>query len=131
MTVDAAAVKARCPDPVIQALGDPAVIALIAEVERRTNRTQWGIKADDGVIFLTAHMILMNDKAAKGQAGSMKGPLTSETVGPLSRSYAAPQAIPFSQQWYALTTWGAMYWNLLSTVLFTRTDFNPSDGSCW
>jgi hypothetical protein len=127
MTVTAAAVKARCLDPIIQATDDAVITSLIAEVERRTSRTQWGEKADDGVIYLTAHMALMNAKAAAGQS-TVKGPLTSETVGPLSRSFAAPVAMPFSQQWYAQTSWGLMYWGLMSLVLSQRTDF---DGSCW
>lgn len=129
MTVSPASVKARCKDPIIQAMLDADVQLLIDESERHTARGQWGeSKADDGVIYLTAHMCLMSAKALAGQMSNVKGPLTGETVGPLSRSFAGPQAVPFSQLWYTLTTWGAMYWGLMSTVLSQRTDF---DGTCW
>lgn len=129
--VTAADVKARCLDPIIQAFDDAVITARIAEVENRTNRDAWGSKADSGVIFLVAHMLLLDKRALDGKAGQFKGPLTSESVGPLSRSFASPLGRGNEQDaWLMQTQWGMQYLELRKLVFAMRTDFDPNSSGC-
>lgn len=101
------------------------ITAAIARAENRTNRSAWASTADDGVDLLTAHMLTMDARAASstpatsGGAGA-RGPMTSESVGPLSRSFAAPASVAWTDAWLAQTGWGAEYLSLRSLVFACR-----------
>jgi hypothetical protein len=57
----------------------------IAEAERQLSISRWDALYDDGVRYLTAHLIATQSLGASAPSG----PVTSESAGPLSRSYAA------------------------------------------
>lgn len=122
MAVTAAQVKAVATE--LTAILDATIDGFIAMAERRTNRTNWGAKADDGVIFLAAHLTTMQAKAASAgvNGNAVKGPLTSETVGPLSRSFDAggSGSAPWSDAWLSGSPWGIAYVELRALVMSDR-----------
>lgn len=118
MTVTPASFKTFF-DPTFNSVDNTILQARIDEAERRTNRAAWGVKADDGVCYLVAHMLTMR-ASATATAALPRGPLTSETVGPLSRSFAAPTAAPWSAAWFGGSTWGQTYVELRSLIFADR-----------
>lgn len=115
--------------PEFAALADGDIQPWIDMAERRTNRPAWGVKADDGITFLTLHWLSIRAQAESagsggGGAGMIQGPITSETVGPLSRSYAvvsaASSGAPYTEGWYTLSSWGLAYAELRRTVFADR-----------
>lgn len=88
----------------------PTQVALLAHAERLVNRAAWGTLADDGVKYLAAHLGTLT--RSKG-----KGPVASEAVGSLSRSYGSLVALAGT---WGQTSYGAHYVQLtrmLPTVL--------------
>ena len=105
--------------PELSDLDDTAdVQPSIDQAERRTNRIQWGVKADDGVTYLVCHMLTIKKQIAKAGAQA-KGALTSQTVGPVSRSFSVA-APPFTDQWFASTEYGKAFVELRSTIVPDR-----------
>lgn len=108
---------------------DDDVQAAIDRAERRTNRTAWGVQADDGVDLLVAHILTMDARAAAATTpatsggATARGPLTSETVGPLSRSFASPGGSTsgtYDDAWLMMTGWGAQYLSMRQYVFADR-----------
>lgn len=58
----------------------------IGMAERRVSRDAWGARADDGVMYLAAHLLTQSEKGA----GAAPGPVSSVSVGEVSQSYAVP-----------------------------------------
>ncbi len=117
MTVTPASFKTFF-DPVFDDADEGVLQTRIDEAERRTNRTAWGSRADDGISYLVAHALAVSADLASGAAA--RGPLTSETMGPESRSYAAPTAAPYTQAWYGLSGYGQAYQDLRALVFADR-----------
>ncbi len=82
MAVTAADVKEIATE--FAAVADARVDLFIAQAERRTNRTNWGNKADDGVIYLTAHLLKLDEL----QGAAPAGPITARRVHDVSWAYA-------------------------------------------
>lgn len=80
--------------------------ALIAYVEEEISSTTWGARAARGKVYLAAHLATMS--ARVGSAG----PVTSETVGSVSRSYAVDASSAPSGS----TSYGAEYERLVMTL---------------
>lgn len=76
----------RALAPELAAVPDERIQFFINQAERRVNRDAWGARADDGVTYLTAHLVT---QAGKG-AGADPGPVSSVSVGEVSQSYAVP-----------------------------------------
>lgn len=79
--------------------------AVLASVELQVNDDAWDDLASTGKAYLAAHLATLAARGASGAAG----PVTSESVGQLSRSYAAP-ATPSSS--LGLTSYGQEYLRL-------------------
>jgi len=128
LTVDAASFKLRFVE--FTAVDDTAVERSIAEAERRTNETAWGSRYDDGINYFTAHLVAMNLRnavATQGEA-SVKGPLLSEKVGPLSRQFASlgfASKLTRDDMLFAQTPYGMQYVELRDLVFATRVSFAP------
>ena len=106
--------------PEFASTDDEVIEAAIERAERRTNRAAWGVKADDGVILLACHMLAMNARSAGGSS-SPAGVLASETVGPLSRTYAAPTGtLSTGDAWIGATIYGQAYLELRGLVFAPR-----------
>lgn len=82
MAVTPEAVRALAPE--FDTLADERIELFIAQAERRVNRAAWGVRADDGVMYLTAHLLTQSKKGA----GAAPGPVSSVSVGEVSQSYA-------------------------------------------
>lgn len=93
---------------------DPARIDMFIEFARLfICESVWGSKAKFAIIYYAAHLLKMSQIAESGGAG----PITSESVGELSRSYgtdASSESGDLSQ-----TTYGQMIRGLRKTILFT------------
>lgn len=61
---------------------------ILAMVDRQVNATAWGDAAVDGALHLAAHYGVMSLRGSSSAAG----PVVSESVGPVSRSFAAPSS---------------------------------------
>ena len=112
MSVVAADVKKVASE--FETVDNERVEEFIAQAERRTNRGEWGEKADDAVILLTAHLLKMDKQQGAGAAG----PVQSEKVGDVSRSFFLTRASSGSLM--LSTSWGRRYNELLDTIFTNR-----------
>lgn len=91
---------------------DRKVDLFVSFAERRIDRDVWGDCADEACLYLTAHL-LASSGGAGGPGGGVAGPITSESVGNLSRSYGQ---INFNSQGndelFAITKYGQLFLNL-------------------
>jgi hypothetical protein len=84
MSIAWADVTAIAPELTSTAVATATQTIILAMVnERMVDGDAWGDYADDGRRYLAAHM------ATVSGAGAGAGAVTSESIGPLSRSYAA------------------------------------------
>jgi hypothetical protein len=74
--------------PELAAQGDPRIALFITMAEVQVDEDRWGPLADMGTAYLTAHLLTVAGATAGGGVGSA-GPVLSETVGRVSRSYAS------------------------------------------
>lgn len=74
---------------------------LLVIVDRQIDGEVWGSYADDGALYLAAHLGTL---ANGGAAGA--GPVTSETLGPMSRSYGMPSGVSGT---FGTTRYGVMF----------------------
>jgi hypothetical protein len=90
------------------------VATFLAEAEKQIDRAVWGERASLAVSLLTAHM-LAEDVAANATlpgSASSGGSVTSESVGPLSRSFGAfssAGAAAYDDELFAGTPWGRRF----------------------
>lgn len=89
--------------PELESLNSSSQTQILALVDRQINDTIWGHLADDGRRFLAAHYGTLAQRKGSGF-------VTSETVGQLSRAYAAPTWLQSS---LGLTTYGLEYRRLV------------------
>lgn len=106
--------------PLLADVDEDTIQAAIDEAERNTYRTAWGARADDGIKNLTAHLLTVNEKLAALASAQVTGPITSQGVGPLSRSFAVAAAVPYEHYWYTLTTYGQRYLTLVGSIFANR-----------
>ncbi len=116
MTVNVAGFRARFtefanvtnfPDATIQVSLDDAALQI--------NRGLWGNKADLGQYYLAAHSLFVNSPTF---TGNNAGLVTQESVGQVSRSYAAPPAALVEQMGdLAWSKYGILYWRLKRQIL--------------
>ncbi len=100
--------------PEFEALANGTVSRFIGKAEIRVNRTQWGVKADDGIGFLTAHLLTRREEGD----GAASGPVVSDRVGDIATSYAVSE--DFKDRELASTAYGRQYLDLQSEVFAER-----------
>lgn len=61
---------------------------ILRQVDYQIDDTVWGDLSDDGRIYLAAHLGTL--WFTQAGAVSAAGPVSSESIGPMSRSYAVP-----------------------------------------
>lgn len=98
-------------------LSDTVINRWLEQAERRVNRTQWGNKADDATLWLTAHLLKLHLTLACGVQPA-PGPLTSQRVGDLAVTYKVPDRM--AQTFLASTAYGQYYLTLRTGVWPTR-----------
>lgn len=116
MTVDATNFKARFQE--LACLDDAVITRWLAEATRYINITQWGGKADDGLAYLTAHLIATFETEALKTDEPGAGPVTSEREGGVATSYAIAES--FTKDSMGGTKYGRRYREILGTVFVTR-----------
>lgn len=113
--------------------------------EDRVARDVWGSKADQGVIYLAAHLLtedhilnstpIVSPTSASG--AGYAGAITSESMGPLSRSFGAGTGLAassgagaFNDEALATTGWGKRFVALRSELLVQGVSdgFDSSSG---
>lgn len=72
--------------PELSTVATDTQTAILADVALQMPAEVWGTMLDTGSKYLAAHLATVTSRRGGGGAG----PLTSETVGQVSRSYAAP-----------------------------------------
>lgn len=99
------------------ALSDAVINRWKEQAERRVNLTQWGEKADDAILWLTAHLLKITTALDAGLTAPA-GPLSSQKVGDLAATYKIPDGM--SQTFLASTSYGQYYLTLRTGVWPTR-----------
>lgn len=87
---------------------------ILADVAAQLSETNLGIKYDLACKYLAAHMatlFLIEDSEMPS------GLITSESVGRVSRSYAAPQGLSASDPWLSSTKHGLAYARIVRNSL--------------
>lgn len=98
-------------------LSDTVVERWLAQAERRVNRTQWGEKADDATLWLTAHLLKLQCMLSAG-VEPPAGAVTQKKVGDLSVSYHMPAKM--ADSFLASTAYGQYYLTLRTGIWPTR-----------
>lgn len=100
--------------PEFESTDNATVTRFIGKAEIRVNRTEWGNKADDGIGFLTAHLL----KRLEQGDGAASGPVASERVGDIAVSYGVSD--DFKNRELASTAYGRSYLDLQGEVFAAR-----------
>jgi hypothetical protein len=116
LTVDATDFKARFRE--LACLDDGVTTRWLAEATRYINTTQWGGKADDGLAYLTAHLISIFEAEAIAASEPGAGPIKSEREGSVAVTYAIAEA--FTKDGMGSTKYGRRYREILGTIFVTR-----------
>lgn len=122
MAVNAAYMLAHFPDlPGVSST--TYVDAKLDEARLQVKESVWGDRWDLGVSYLAAHLILLQ-KSAQGSSISgsrtvVSGPVTSERVGDLSRSYGTggSSSSTSASQSYDSTSYGREFKRLLGSIV--------------
>lgn len=80
--------------------------AILDDVETQVSVANLGTKYDLACKYLAAHMATLY---LQGDAQAPAGPIASETVGPISRSYASMSGGTVTDAWLASTKHGLAY----------------------
>lgn len=109
--------------PAFKCVNPLAIQQGIDEAERATNRTNFGVKADDAVFYLAAHIITLNTHLNEqgptgGLTGTPAGMIKSERLLEWSASYDSSNA--FSQEVLGSTAWGRHYIALRGMIFSNR-----------
>jgi len=116
VAVTVVTIKARFPE--FASLGDDTIAMYLAEAERSHNAGQWGGKSDDGLSYLTAHLLAMFGASGDGCDDPAPGPVTSEREGAVAASYAVSDEAKQSE--FGSTKYGRRYLELRRTIFVTR-----------
>ena len=98
-------------------LSDALVDKWRLQAERRVNLVQWQGKADDAILWLTAHLLKL-DKQAKSGSDPAAGPVQSKKVGDLTTTFAVSSKLNNSS--LETTLYGRYYRELKTGIWPTR-----------
>lgn len=112
MAVTVSDIKTDFPE--FAGLANGIITRFLAKAALRVSAAEWGLKFDDGIEFLTAHLL---QRRLEG-TGSGSGPVTSEKVGDISVGYAASKIATDSE--FGSTVYGRMYLQLCSEIFAVR-----------
>lgn len=109
--------------PEFSSVAVPKVNAYLAIAGNRVDSNAWGDCADYAQALILAHML---SASGSGQSdGATGGPVTSESVGDLSRQYGTMQSESEADKPYTMTKYGREYLALRRECIIpgTLTDF--------
>lgn len=102
--------------PEFSAESDARVAAMLEMARDFVDEASFGSKATTALMLYTAHLLAGTSQSAAGTAG----PMTSERVGDLARSYAAPAA---DANGLKASTYGQLYLKLANNEFAGGGDF--------
>lgn len=120
LVADPTYVKALFPE--FSAVSDVRMQALIDIANLSVNQKVWGSSYAPGIAYLVAHLLKRSGTATGVSGGSSQaGTVSSEKVGELQRSYAAPNLSGSSGEDALLSTtsYGIEYLRLRRQILIT------------
>lgn len=103
-------------EPLAANVDDVAQELFLATAGLLVDVDEWGGLYDQGVLYMAAHLGLLSSWSLAG-AGGASGPVTSESLGPMSRSYANLFQASASDGVLGTTKWGKIYLMLLGTQM--------------
>lgn len=94
-------------DPSLSTTSGGTQTAILADVYRTLDAGRWGVKLDQGALYLAAHIGVLSKRSGNGR-------VQSERLGDAATSYAVPVAVGL----YDLgeTTWGQHYTLLIRSL---------------
>lgn len=107
MATTAAQLKARFTE--FASVSDDLVSEWLGVAIRQMNPDRWGGKLNDGQMLLAAHLMKAGRIGSASLPSAARGPVVSEAVGNVSRSYAVDASSSHS---YASTFYGQQYLEL-------------------
>lgn len=93
------------PTAIFSSLNQTQIEVAIGRAQRRMNEGFWGELYDDGVVYLTAHILVMTMDGMQN--------VVEQQAGPMRKRGQAP---PWSPKWYNGSKWGREYHALLQTL---------------
>lgn len=112
MAITASQLKATFPE--FSAVAEATIDIWIAQAGNRIADAAWGVKRDDGALFLTAHLLKLSIDGSVHDAG----PVSSEKTLSTSASYSVGDA--FTNDALGSTSYGRYYIGLRRTVFADR-----------
>jgi hypothetical protein len=94
--------------PELSTVANGSQTAILADVALLLNASALGSKFDMASKYLAAHL-----GTVASRPGGEGGPVVSDTVGPLSRSFAPPG---FTDPYYASTPYGVEFQRIIRTI---------------
>ena len=79
---------------------------VIVQAGRRINSGYWGDLEDDGITYLAAHLLVMQDPSNKAAGGAVR----RHKMGPFEKEF---QTTSYGPEWYNSTSYGREYHTLL------------------
>jgi hypothetical protein len=119
VTITPASLRAIMPEfSDLVAYPDAAINFWLADAYTILNPQRWAASLDKGAMLYTAHMIVMGKRRADaanrgGTPGQVKGPISSQGVGPASVSYDTGSVIEKDAGFYNSTDYGTQFYNLM------------------
>jgi hypothetical protein len=101
------------------ATSDATVALHLADAGEFINADAWGDRADLGTYYLAAHWLTKAVAATAGATGP-SGLVSSESLGPASRSYAVPTSIGATDAEFSSTHYGQKYLAMQAAVFTSR-----------
>lgn len=108
MAASASQLKARFAEFVL--VDDAVVTEWLSVAARQMNPDRWGTKFNDGQMFLAGHFLKLG--VASASPSTARGPVVSESVGGVSRSYAAVGVVNGTSSSLSSTFYGQQYLDL-------------------
>lgn len=125
MAVTPSSIKSAFPD--FSEEDDARIQTFIEMAEAQLNKSQWLKLYDQGVLWLTAHMLAMTPSPETVESGVTAGVVEQEKVGDLSRKYAITQSIAStSNAALSSTRYGKEFARLKTTAIVTPFVVNQS-----
>jgi hypothetical protein len=109
--------------PEFTSIADARVTSFLNQAARRMDAASFGALYDDAQSYLTAHLLTIAKRNEAGFAAGASGPLTSVTVGPLSKTFSAggSRGGAASGDGFEATPYGVEYLALQRITLPTPT----------
>lgn len=107
--------------PGLSALSAEAQAVILADVEAEVLSPSWPADViDRAKKHLAAHLAYSGGYLNDGAAPAASGAVVSESVGPISRTYAAPVSSTSDPGQYGSTKYGIEYWRLFMSFVSER-----------